>query len=161
APIVLEAGAGTGKTTVLVARVLAWCLGPGWERAARALPDAAPDAIAARALERIVAITFTEAAAAEMETRALAAFAALGRGEPVRAFDASLVAVDGALAARRARALVGAFDHLRFQTIHAFCRRLLAAHPLEAGLHPRFALDARGSARAVAVREAIEERLRA
>jgi len=28
-PLVLVAGAGTGKTTVLVARVLAWCLAPG------------------------------------------------------------------------------------------------------------------------------------
>ena len=30
-PIVLEAGAGTGKTAVLVARILNWCLGTGWE----------------------------------------------------------------------------------------------------------------------------------
>ncbi|MEE9562731.1 MAG: UvrD-helicase domain-containing protein, partial [Thermoanaerobaculia bacterium] len=29
-PLVLEAGAGTGKTTTLVARILAWCLGEGW-----------------------------------------------------------------------------------------------------------------------------------
>ena len=33
-PLVLVAGAGTGKTTALVTRVLAWCLGPGWERSA-------------------------------------------------------------------------------------------------------------------------------
>ncbi|HXO43627.1 MAG TPA: UvrD-helicase domain-containing protein, partial [Thermoanaerobaculia bacterium] len=33
-PLVLEAGAGTGKTTTLIARLLAWCLGEGWERAA-------------------------------------------------------------------------------------------------------------------------------
>ena len=31
-PVVLEAGAGTGKTSVLVARVVNWCLGEGWER---------------------------------------------------------------------------------------------------------------------------------
>jgi hypothetical protein len=40
-PLVLQAGAGTGKTTTLVGRLLAWALGPGWEgtamrRAARA-----------------------------------------------------------------------------------------------------------------------------
>ena len=29
-PLAVEAGAGTGKTTVLVARILAWCLGRGW-----------------------------------------------------------------------------------------------------------------------------------
>mgnify|MGYP001828743002 CR=1 FL=1 len=34
-PLVLEAGAGTGKTWTLVARILAWYLGPGWERALR------------------------------------------------------------------------------------------------------------------------------
>ena len=32
-PLVVEAGAGTGKTTALVARVLAWSFGPGWDRA--------------------------------------------------------------------------------------------------------------------------------
>ncbi|MFB3118294.1 MAG: UvrD-helicase domain-containing protein, partial [Myxococcota bacterium] len=32
-PVVVEAGAGTGKTTALVARVLAWSFGPGWDRA--------------------------------------------------------------------------------------------------------------------------------
>ena len=31
-PLVLEAGAGTGKTAALVARVVAWSLGPGWLR---------------------------------------------------------------------------------------------------------------------------------
>ena len=40
-PFVVEAGAGTGKTTLLVARCLAWTLGPGWERAAERLPGAA------------------------------------------------------------------------------------------------------------------------
>ena len=32
-PVVLEAGAGTGKTATLVARIVTWCIGPGWERA--------------------------------------------------------------------------------------------------------------------------------
>ena len=36
-PVVIEAGAGTGKTSILVARVVAWCLGPGWDRAASEL----------------------------------------------------------------------------------------------------------------------------
>ncbi|HUK14508.1 MAG TPA: UvrD-helicase domain-containing protein, partial [Thermoanaerobaculaceae bacterium] len=40
-PLVLEAGAGTGKTATLVARVLAWCLGPGWRRAETELGAAA------------------------------------------------------------------------------------------------------------------------
>ena len=40
-PLVLEAGAGTGKTTTLIGRLLAWTLGPGWERAARRLSERA------------------------------------------------------------------------------------------------------------------------
>src|SRR5690606_38744844 len=45
---------------------------------------------------------------------------------------------------------------LRVSTIRAFCRRLLAEHPREAGVHPHFAVDARGLARAAAAREAVE-----
>ena len=33
--LILEAGAGTGKTATLVARILCWSIGPGWEKAAR------------------------------------------------------------------------------------------------------------------------------
>src|ERR1700687_3109400 len=40
-PLVLEAGAGTGKTTTLIARLLAWCLGDGWDKAAQSLPAGA------------------------------------------------------------------------------------------------------------------------
>ncbi|MGB5999397.1 MAG: UvrD-helicase domain-containing protein, partial [Thermoanaerobaculia bacterium] len=77
-PLVLEAGAGTGKTTALVARILSWCLGAGWAAKEGEL-EADPglrqgieneeDWIAARVLEGLVAITFTEAAAAEMAER--------------------------------------------------------------------------------------------
>ena len=42
-PLVLEAGAGTGKTPTLVARVLAWILGTGWDRAVERSPEADVD----------------------------------------------------------------------------------------------------------------------
>jgi ATP-dependent helicase/nuclease subunit A len=164
-PMVLEAGAGTGKTTVLVARVLAWCLGPGWEAAERKLAGEggapAPHAVAERVLERVVAITFTEAAAAEMESRIMTALAQVADAKPVLGYEAAAGAADRAAHALRARTLLAVFDRLHMQTIHAFCRRLLASHPLEAGLHPHFAVDARGTARNAAVREALEQRLRA
>jgi ATP-dependent helicase/nuclease subunit A len=165
-PVVLEAGAGTGKTTVLVARVLAWCLGLGWEAAERVLSGAdgvapAMRAVAERVLERVVAITFTEAAAAEMETRIMRALAQVAGGEPVLGYEAAVDATGAAAHRSRARALLAVFDRLHMQTIHAFCRRLLASYPLEAGLHPRFSVDARGTARNAAAREALEERLRA
>ena len=69
------------KTTSLVARVVAWCIGPGWTRAEAALRGEGgvseavraealrPDRVASRILGRVVAITFTEAAAAEMSER--------------------------------------------------------------------------------------------
>lgn len=164
-PLLVEAGAGTGKTSVLVTRVLAWCLGGGWERAAGALaarsggaPD--PETVAARVLDRIVAITFTEAAAAEMEARiatGLQALAAAGAGCGPRGLDPEVLPSDPDLRRARARALLAAFDRLRVSTIHAFCRRLLAEHPQEAGLHPHFTVDAAGVARAAAARGAVEE----
>ena len=165
-PMVLVAGAGTGKTTVLVARVLAWCLGPGWHRAEQALTTVgsaapAPRAVAERTLERVVAITFTEAAAAEMEARAMQGFAKVAAGGVVLGLDAEVAPADAAARRKRARLLLAGFDHLHVQTIHAFCRRLLSNHPLEAGVHPRFAVDARGAARSAAAREVLEARLRA
>ena len=39
-PLVVEAGAGTGKTSLLVGRIVAWALGEGWERAATRLSGA-------------------------------------------------------------------------------------------------------------------------
>src|SRR5947199_4907435 len=90
-PLVLQAGAGTGKTTTLIGRLLAWTLGEGWERAGRRLAERAerktgrragegPDRVAAEVLGRVVAITFTEAAAAEMAGRAARELAALAAG---------------------------------------------------------------------------------
>ena len=59
-PIVLEAGAGTGKTSALVARILSWSMGPGWQRASEALRSVSikvtPELVAVRVLSRIVAI---------------------------------------------------------------------------------------------------------
>jgi ATP-dependent helicase/nuclease subunit A len=148
--VVREAGAGTGKTSTLVARVVCWCLGPGWERAAggEARPHAwksgplPPERIAAAALEGVVAITFTEAAAAEMAARVARALAAVGRGEAAEAIAAEALPADAETRRERARALLLAVDRLRVSTIHAFCSRLLAANPAEAGVHPAFAVDA-------------------
>ena len=168
APLAIEAGAGTGKTAVLVARVVAWCLGPGWERTEarlRAAPRAAlvpPDADdVAREVQRgLVAITFTEAAAAEMEGRIAQAFRALGAGGTPKGVDETALPSDPDVRAARARARAVHRDQLSVRTIHAFCRRILAQHPLEAGLHPRFEIDAQERLAARAAREALEARLR-
>jgi ATP-dependent helicase/nuclease subunit A len=165
-PVVLEAGAGTGKTTTLVARVLAWCLGPGWLRATenerQAWRDSGrqgeppADRIAARLLDGVVAITFTEAAAAEMADKAARELARLARSEAEQPawLVAELPPPDERAA--RAAALLGALDHLVVRTIHAFCRGLLAEHPLAAGLHPDLEIDADGSRVEEVARETVE-----
>ncbi len=156
APLLVEAGAGTGKTAVLVARVIAFSLGHGWEKHARAGSD---DAIAQAVLSRVVAITFTEAAAAEMATRIADGLRDVALGKPpIGVFEDALPA-DPEVRAARARALRGALDHLTVRTIHAFCRRLLASHPLEAGLHPQLTVDADQQATSLVAREVLEARL--
>jgi len=111
--IFLEAGAGTGKTRVLVDR---YC-----------------DAVDLDGVEpeRILAFTFTEKAAAEMRRRV--------RVELMRRARA---AGDGERRSRLTRA-ARAGEGAPITTIHGFCRRLLGAHPVAAGLDPRFrVLDA-------------------
>lgn len=176
-PLVLEAGAGTGKTTTLIARLLVWCLGPGWERAVqrqaarkaeqaaasgpsrRKEPDS-PERLAADVLGRVVAITFTEAAAAEMAQRASRELGSLARGETPAWLDETHLPASPDERSRRARALLGTLDHLSVRTIHAFCLGLLADHPLEAGVHPLLTVDADGRLVEEVVREAVEAALR-
>ncbi|HVG08390.1 MAG TPA: UvrD-helicase domain-containing protein [Thermoanaerobaculia bacterium] len=169
-PLVLEAGAGTGKTTTLIGRLLAWVLGAGWERkehelaeraaAAGLRPDGSPDRIAAGVLRGIVAITFTEAAAAEMASRASLALGGLARGDEPPPWLDPAVLPPPEERTRRARALASTLDHLAVRTIHAFCRGLLADHPLEAGVHPDLAIDADGLLLQEVVHETVEASLR-
>lgn len=122
--LVIEAGAGTGKTTAIVAEVLALML----ER-----EDLAP--------ERIVLMTFTEKAAGEIADRIRGALEEL-HANPVSWPPNSpnpLVTIDDEARARRliARHLEN-IDALRSQTIHSFCQSILRAFPIEAGLDPQF-----------------------
>ncbi|NOT42138.1 MAG: double-strand break repair helicase AddA [Alphaproteobacteria bacterium] len=130
----VSANAGSGKTHVLVDRI------------ARLLLDgSAPD--------RLLCLTFTRAAAAEMSTRL---FKRLGAWTliPDDELAAELEALTGqdadALMLERARRLFAeALESpggLRIQTIHAFCERLLKRFPLEAGVVPQFSvLDERAT----------------
>ncbi|TDP40438.1 double-strand break repair helicase AddA [Zavarzinia compransoris] len=135
ASVWVSASAGTGKTHVLTNRVLRLLL-------AGALP------------ERILCLTYTKAAAAEMANRIqdrLAAWAV----EPEERLFAALRQLTGnppgpalMVRARRLFALVlDAPGGLRIQTIHAFCQSLLGRFPVEVGLPPGFiALDDRAAA---------------
>jgi len=142
------ANAGTGKTKVLVDRVTRLLL-----------KGAAPD--------RILCLTYTKAAASEMQERL---FDQLGAWsvEDDDALKAKLAGVTGRAPrdedvppARRlfARALETP-GGLKVQTIHAFCERLLRQFPVEAGAPPGFDVleDAEAARLAGAARGEIAER---
>jgi ATP-dependent helicase/nuclease subunit A len=121
--VLLEAGAGTGKTGVMV------------DRYCRLVCDkeVSPDAI--------LAFTFTDKAAAELRQRI--------RAELTRRAE---------LGSERAAELLSAIGGAWVTTIHGFCNRLLAGHPVAAGIDPGFrVLDAPETARAA--REAFDEAL--
>jgi ATP-dependent exoDNAse (exonuclease V) beta subunit len=93
----VHANAGSGKTRVLV------------ERFVRAVVD---DGVP---VDRVLAITFTEKAAAELRARVRARFLALGRPDAARDAEAAWIS-----------------------TIHGFCSKLLRRHALAAGIDPEY-----------------------
>ncbi|OYX00176.1 MAG: double-strand break repair helicase AddA [Bosea sp. 32-68-6] len=144
----VSANAGSGKTYVLVNRVL------------RLLLDGV-------APGRLLCITYTKAAAANMANRVFAALSAWATLP-----EADLAAVltrltgkpasrDSLAAARRlfAQALETP-GGLKIETIHAFCTRVLQSAPFEANVPPRFEV-ADDLAQAEMLREARRELLRA
>ncbi len=155
-PVSLAAGAGTGKTSTLVARLVTWLVGRGWEDAHSASGSEAPARIARVALRGSVAITFTEAAAAEMHERLTLALAELASGKAPTGLPREELP---AQAQSRAAALRDALEEPAAITIHSFARSLLSRFPLEAGLQPGFLVDADGRERERVVRELVEETL--
>lgn len=141
------AGAGTGKTRVLVDRYLAWVLVEAWRR----IPDCTP----AAAVTSILAITFTEKAAGEMQERVTRSLELVSGGSPdhkdapyLRRLTAALAAhfhVSELLLRARADAVLGQTHRMEISTIHAFAARVLSRFPIEAGLHPAFRVDASGA----------------
>ena len=127
---VLQAGAGTGKTTAIVCRVLDVILSE---------PELDPSTI--------VLITFTEKAAAEIADRVREALVSLemgfAQGDPAwRNGDGKVIwsAPDDRIDDyRRACGIqLLRIEHLRSQTIHSFCQNLLRLFPIEANLDPQF-----------------------
>jgi len=141
ANVVVEAGAGTGKTTLLTDRILFLVL--GWDR---------PEPVR---VERVVALTFTEKAAGEIKLRlsdrlvelaarlsgAPLAEAARERAERTLAELRARFKKDDAELLARARAALEDLDKSPIGTIHAFCAQLLRLHPIEAGVDPAFRVD--------------------
>ena len=128
ASVWVAASAGTGKTSVLTNRVLALLL-----------DGTAP--------ERILALTFTKAAAAEMAARIadkLGTWTDLAEGELNAALAELLGHAPDKVETMRARTLfarvLDAPGGMPIQTIHAFCQSLLRRFPLEAGIAPHFSV---------------------
>lgn len=122
----LSANAGSGKTRVLTDRV------------ARLLLDGVEP-------QRILCLTYTKAAASEMQNRLfrrLGEWAMLG-DTPLRAAldDLGLNGLQDETLVNARRLFARAIETpggLRIQTIHSFCASLLRRFPLEAGVSPQF-----------------------
>ena len=95
--VFVAAGAGTGKTAVLVERFVSAVIDDGLD------------------VQSLLVITYTERAAGELRARIRSRL--IERGRPDLALE-----LDGAWVS----------------TIHGFCRRLLGAYPLAAGVDPTF-----------------------
>jgi ATP-dependent helicase/nuclease subunit A len=121
--VFVTANAGSGKTKVLVDRI-----------ARLLLEGSKPSAF--------LCITYTKAAAAEMQRRL---FERLGgwcvADDTKLAADLEKLGAKGADLGRARALFAQALETpggLKIQTIHAFCERLLARFPLEAGVPPGF-----------------------
>ncbi len=108
ATLVVEAAAGTGKTTELVKRIL------------RVL------ATGRAPVEHIVAVTFTEKAAGELKLRLR------------EALERERASTGEKLARERLDAALGSLEEAHVNTIHGFCAELLRERPVEAGVDPLF-----------------------
>lgn len=107
--LVVEAAAGTGKTSALIGRILSGI-------------------ISGRvSLARVVAVTFTEFAAGELKLRLRVAIE-----QARQQLNNSLQTTEFLKQA------VYELEEARIGTIHSFCADLLREHPVEAGIDPLF-----------------------
>jgi ATP-dependent helicase/nuclease subunit A len=106
--LLVEAAAGTGKTTSLVDRMLALVRN-----------GKAP-------IERLCAVTYTVKAAAQLKEKFQLRL------------ESSLAAEQNPVARRRLEAALEGLNRCFIGTIHSFCARLLRERPVEAGVDPQF-----------------------
>jgi len=133
--VVVVAGAGTGKTTLLVNRLVHLLMKE-------------PDPIA---LTQIVALTFTNKAATEMKVRLRERLTSLAHPEPGhRTADDGAVSMralqlryrlDEREIAARAETALHDLEKAQIGTLHSFAAHLLRLHPLESGVDPAFQED--------------------
>src|SRR6186713_2579340 len=113
--ILVEAGAGSGKTQMLAERM------------------AAGVAAGVYQIEHLAAVTFTRKAASELRGRFhLALEAQLTECRPGSSDPGNAVRVD------RLQCALGNLERFFAGTIHSFCARLLRERPVESGVSPGF-----------------------
>ncbi|MCQ2410410.1 MAG: UvrD-helicase domain-containing protein [Elusimicrobiaceae bacterium] len=133
--MVVEAGAGTGKTTLLIERICLAVLAQGL------------------AVEKVVALTFTEKAAAEIKNRLITALHRVIRAvqpgttgpngeDPLVQLLQQEFGLTGQEILPRAQTALMHLDRASIGTIHSFCADILRTFPLEAGLSPQAQIDA-------------------
>ena len=134
--IIVVAGAGTGKTTLLVNRLVHLLI-----------KEPAPVPIT-----QVVALTFTNKAATEMKVRLRERLAVLARPESdaVRLIDGGAVSredlrerygLSADTIVARAHAALNDVEKAQIGTLHSFAAHLLRLHPLESGVDPDFKED--------------------
>jgi ATP-dependent helicase/nuclease subunit A len=127
--VFVTANAGSGKTTTLVNRVARLLLGGA-------------------SASSILCVTYTKAAAAEMQARlfdTLGSWAVMDDDQLSEALakldDSAHATLPPARLSEARRLFARALETpggLKIQTIHAFCEKLLRRFPIEAGISPRF-----------------------
>ncbi len=125
--IVVVAGAGTGKTTILVNRILNLLM-----RDPRPLT-----------ITEIVALTFTNKAATEMKQRLRRELMALAEQAPdsLSSLFRARYQLSTQEVADRATAALEQLEKAQIGTLHSFAAHLLRLHPLESGIDPSFQED--------------------
>lgn len=120
--VFVQAGAGSGKTTTLIQRMLTLLIDDGVT------------------VDQLAAITFTEAAAGKLVAdlrAALTEVAHLGTHTPFAGGTTTVFDVGPDEAKLRAAKALEGLPGAAIGTLHSFCLRLLKQFPLEAGLPPK------------------------
>lgn len=112
-PLFVSAGAGSGKTFTLTQRVM-YALRPGSKPREQWADPNVPEAFL-DSIDQVLAITFTEKAAAELKERIRSALLAEGMETEAAKVDSAWIS-----------------------TIHGMCARIIRAHALDLGIDPKF-----------------------
>ncbi|MBQ5773442.1 MAG: UvrD-helicase domain-containing protein, partial [Acetobacter sp.] len=135
--VFVSASAGSGKTTVLINRLLRLML-PHKDKQGCFHRGCSPD--------RILCLTFTNAAATEMTTRLqkeLGQWATFSDDQLNKKLEALEIPLSPETRNKARSLFTEVLDlpgGMRINTIHAFCQSLLKRFPIEAHLSPHFTL---------------------